>query len=93
MTDYQKHVITQIPKLNNNVRNKIEKHTLKFSYNVSTHKHQRCVLCMDDFKNGDTCLKLPCGHVFHKAEAEKYLYSKQQCPLCRQHITTCNHEH
>lgn len=47
------------------------------------HTTGRCVLCLDNFKVNDRCLKLPCGHMFHTEEIQKHLYQNPKCPLCR----------
>lgn len=43
-----------------------------------------CVICQDDFKDGDELTKLPCGHYFCKKCIFKMLkeYSNK-CPTCR----------
>lgn len=47
------------------------------------HANRRCVLCLDNFKVNDRCLKLPCGHMFHTEEIQKHLFQNPKCPLCR----------
>lgn len=48
---------------------------------------EKCALCLENFKEYESCLKLPCGHMFHRAEIERHLYIVPTCPLCRASIT------
>ena len=49
-----------------------------------TKGNEDCSICMDDMKEGDTLLRLPCGkHVFHAACMEGWLKEHNTCPLCR----------
>merc|ERR1712098_203557 len=56
--------------------------TFKFQDDQS----ERCALCLDEIKCGDNCLKLPCGHFFHKPEIMRHLHERPNCPLCRQNL-------
>merc|ERR1712094_93916 len=60
----------------------VKKYTTEVVFDRFQHD-ARCVICFDDFKEGETCLQLPCGHVFHKCEVEKHLLESEKCPLCR----------
>lgn len=46
--------------------------------------NEDCSICMDNMKEGDTLLRLPCGkHVFHATCIEGWLKEHNTCPLCR----------
>lgn len=47
-----------------------------------------CVICMNDFEEGDEMRVLPCKHQFHKGCVDNWLKVKRQCPLCRGDIGT-----
>lgn len=48
------------------------------------HKPKDCALCLDAFEAGiNVCLKLNCGHIFHRNCVEDWVRTKQNCPLCR----------
>lgn len=43
-----------------------------------------CVICLEDFKDGDVCRALPeCHHVFHKECVVSWLMQSNSCPICR----------
>jgi hypothetical protein len=43
-----------------------------------------CRICHDDYSSGDILVRLPCGHIFHKACAQKWLGEETAtCPVCR----------
>ncbi|CAL0330386.1 unnamed protein product [Lupinus luteus] len=44
----------------------------------------RCVVCLDGFRNGQWCRKLPgCGHLFHRRCVDMWLVKVAACPTCR----------
>ena len=43
-----------------------------------------CVVCLDEFREGQRCRKLPgCGHVFHRRCLDTWLVKVSACPICR----------
>ncbi|KAL6970779.1 RING-type E3 ubiquitin transferase [Sarracenia purpurea var. burkii] len=47
-----------------------------------------CVICLEDFKDGDLCQILPsCHHAFHSSCVKRWLINNQTCPNCRSPIT------
>lgn len=49
-------------------------------------EEEKCALCLENFNVNETCLRLRCGHMFHRTEIERYLYKVPKCPLCRSSI-------
>ena len=47
-----------------------------------------CSICLESFKTGDSCRKLPdpCGHMFHESCIDLWLEMKTNCPLCKRSI-------
>ena len=43
----------------------------------------RCVICLDDYKNGDEVIKIPCLHVFHYKCILEWFNNKNFCPICK----------
>ncbi|KAB2606902.1 hypothetical protein D8674_006619 [Pyrus ussuriensis x Pyrus communis] len=41
-----------------------------------------CVICMEEFDEGDKCRVLKCKHNFHQECIEKWLATASKCPLC-----------
>lgn len=48
----------------------------------------KCVVCLDDFRDKDRLKQLPCGHLFHGPCVCKWLEQDPRCPTCRQPIGT-----
>ena len=54
-------------------------------------KEVQCSICLDDFKEGDKCIRLPCKgepHVFHSGSdscsgVRPWLERNNTCPMCR----------
>lgn len=43
-----------------------------------------CVVCLDAFREGQWCRKLPaCGHLFHRRCLDTWLVKLSACPICR----------
>ena len=47
---------------------------------------ERCCICLEDFKEDDVVRRLPCLHIFHKDEIDKWLLRNHHCPLCQTSI-------
>lgn len=41
-----------------------------------------CAICLAEFEEGSTVLKLPCRHTFHRTCITKWLRRSKRCPLC-----------
>ena len=62
---------------------------------------KECSICLESFKIGDKCIRLPCKdnhHVFHAGNDScsgitKWFETKNTCPLCREEFpTNVNHQ-
>lgn len=62
---------------------------------------KECSICLESFKIGDKCIRLPCKdnhHVFHSGNDScsgitKWFETKNTCPLCREEFpTNVNHQ-
>ena len=61
-------------------------------------KELQCSICLDDFKVGDKCVRLPCKgepHVFHSGSDScsgviPWLERNNTCPMCRHEFPTDN---
>lgn len=49
-------------------------------------EHNSCVICMEQFKGGDTIKRLPCLHGFHKNCIESWLERNGTCPVCKHRL-------
>mmetsp|Transcript_29423 Transcript_29423/g.46732 ORF Transcript_29423/g.46732 Transcript_29423/m.46732 type:complete len:428 (+) Transcript_29423:46-1329(+) len=52
----------------------------------SNNDMNKCCICLEQFENGDEIRRLPCLHIFHKEEIDKWLRSNRVCPICRVNI-------
>ena len=44
---------------------------------------KKCIICLEDFENGQEVSYLLCSHVFHYQCLYRYSLIKPECPLCR----------
>ena len=51
---------------------------------------KNCVICMEDFKNGDKSTNLPCLHMFHTNCIQNWLKTQNTCPICKYKLTQDN---
>ena len=51
------------------------------------NEKKKCIICLDDFKNGDKVSFLPCTHFFHYKCINSWFKNKNTCPLCKKEIT------
>lgn len=48
---------------------------------------KNCVICLEDFKNGDKATVLPCIHLFHSNCIQNWLKTQNCCPICKFKLT------
>ena len=48
---------------------------------------KNCVICLEDFKNGDKATVLPCIHIFHTSCIQNWLKTQNCCPICKFKLT------
>ncbi|PPD70782.1 hypothetical protein GOBAR_DD32347 [Gossypium barbadense] len=44
---------------------------------------KECMICLDEFSDGNEIALMPCQHVYHDACIVKWLKASHLCPLCR----------
>ena len=69
--------------LRNNYNNLIE---TKIKADKLNEENKKCVICIEDFKDNDNVIFLPCFHVFHPKCITSWLRKKDDCPLCKINI-------
>ena len=47
----------------------------------------KCIICYEDYKEGDNITTLPCAHVFHFDCVKPWIFQHGNCPLCKFEIT------
>ena len=83
-TNYYTHYINSI-NANNNIDLLKECNQIKFC--VEEHGGKVCPISLEEFKDGDELVELPCKHVFLKENITKWFENKPSCPVCREKIT------
>ena len=58
----------------------------KFKLADSKEKDDSCVICMDEYKEGDKLYVLPCNHEYHRDCVKDWLVKQRNCPLCRKEV-------
>ncbi len=48
---------------------------------------KNCIICLEDFKNGDKAIILPCIHLFHTNCIKNWLKTQNTCPICKFKLT------
>ncbi|XP_022720109.1 E3 ubiquitin-protein ligase At1g12760-like isoform X4 [Durio zibethinus] len=54
--------------------------------NVLSRDDAECCICLSAYDDGVELRELPCGHHFHCACVDKWLYINATCPLCKYNI-------
>lgn len=57
------------------------------SYLAKEGVNTDCVICLDEFREGEDLLELPCKHLFHKGCVSKWLVERKKiCPICKRDV-------
>ncbi|XP_061337254.1 E3 ubiquitin-protein ligase At1g12760-like isoform X2 [Gastrolobium bilobum] len=54
---------------------------------VLSEEDAECCICLSSYEDGVELRELPCGHHFHCACVDKWLYINATCPLCKYNIS------
>lgn len=46
----------------------------------------RCMVCLEEYADGDTVKTMPCLHFFHQACIDRWLGTDNSCPVCKTRI-------
>ena len=44
---------------------------------------KECPISLEEFKEGDSIIELPCNHIFNENNIKNWLKEKPNCPVCR----------
>ncbi|KAJ3443013.1 hypothetical protein M0812_12770 [Anaeramoeba flamelloides] len=55
--------------------------------NEEQQTKEKCMICLECYKNDETLLTLPCFHDFHQSCISKWLKIKAICPVCNQEVS------
>ncbi|XP_028767508.1 E3 ubiquitin-protein ligase At1g12760-like [Neltuma alba] len=56
------------------------------SEHILSEEDAECCICLSAYDDGVDLRELPCGHHFHCACVDKWLYINSTCPLCKYNI-------
>ena len=57
-----------------------------FDSSDSYFKTNECPISLEEFKEGDSIIELPCNHIFNENNIKNWLKEKPNCPVCRTNI-------
>eukprot|EP01135_Chromosphaera_perkinsii_P004765 Nk52_evm37s295 gene=Nk52_evmTU37s295 len=60
--------------------------TKKFTAGMYAEEDAQCVICLNNYVEGDELRITPCNHNFHSKCIDKWLKINKKCPLCMQSI-------
>ena len=62
---------------------------IKYNYGF---KETQCPISLEDFKDGDSLIELPCKHIFLEKNLKEWIKEKQNCPICRYNLVNINND-
>ena len=90
-------ILVNIPERSDNNRSATDKEILNNlpetqieDVNKLDSEKKNCIICLEDFKNKDKAIILPCIHLFHKNCINNWLKAKNKCPICKFKLTGSN---
>ena len=51
---------------------------------------RKCVICMEEYIQGDNAIYLPCFHLYHEDCIREWLQNHDTCPVCKLKLTSQN---
>ena len=67
------------------ILNNMEISKMKNVEKLDTDK-KKCTICLENYKNGDDSIALPCIHIFHAECIKTWLKNNTTCPICKNEI-------
>lgn len=49
---------------------------------------KECPISLEQFKEGESIIELPCNHIFNENNIKNWLKEKTNCPICRMDLIT-----
>jgi len=49
---------------------------------------RQCMVCLEEFQDGENLRILPCLHRYHQACVDRWLKENRHCPVCKHDITS-----
>lgn len=51
-------------------------------------ENSECALCLEEYKESEQVLRMPCGHLFHEGCIGPWFAKSLLCPLCQREVST-----
>jgi hypothetical protein len=84
LSDIKRLPILKIPKLNEvNFQENVEFCSQKLA---KVLLEKSCSICLEDYRELDDVITIPCFHQFHKVCISKWLQEKASCPICHSDV-------
>ncbi|OAY56879.1 hypothetical protein MANES_02G052000v8 [Manihot esculenta] len=55
---------------------------------VGVQDPENCIVCLEEFEDGDDLIQMPCSHLYHQHCIVEWLMTSHLCPLCRYQMPT-----
>lgn len=78
--EYQHNPVDQ--KIIEDLTESIIKDTSKLS-----SENKSCLICLEEYHNGEKAIFLPCVHIFHPKCIKEWLTKQNSCPICKFELT------
>ena len=82
--NYYTHYINTMNAVNNK---DLLKECTEIKFSIGEHRDRVCPISLDEFKEGDDLVELPCKHLFLKDNINTWFKNKSTCPVCREKVT------
>ena len=71
--------------INNDPNQNVYDPLSKCSYKLfdSSYSIKECPISLEEFKEDDKIIELPCNHIFNENNIKNWLKEKPNCPVCR----------
>ena len=53
-------------------------------------KETQCPISLEELKEGDLLIELPCNHIFLETNIKSWIKEKPSCPVCRYNLDSSN---
>lgn len=63
------------------------------AHDLAANEGTECTICLEELVEGETALRIPCGHLFHEECVKDWLKKSNECPVCRFEMPSDDKEH
>ncbi|CAJ2657395.1 unnamed protein product [Trifolium pratense] len=70
----------------------IQQETFQTSFEETNLHNQTCVICQEDYADGERIGRIRCMHTYHLDCIKQWLMQKNVCPICQHTALEIGHE-